>query len=416
MRPTKTDLVAFLLGFFNFLYFRALGLVVVVELLAVFLLFLKFLFAHKRPHDLHLENKHFLKVFNAFGLIWLLSQFTSDKFHHSNSGDTIKLLAQIVVILSLVYWAQSWLVAKNSRIYFFILGYCLSTIPNYYFTPTIYMEIDPWKFCFGPAFTIIMFLWVSKSKGNLVLQNLVIFVLTFFDILMGSRSLGLITIVSWFTCLLSQKIALKRINFLFLVLGMIVASAGVSIGYHNLAVSGRLGSTQQVKALQQFGSGPLILVARSEFLFELSGIKRNFLWGAGSHPNITTEITNEVSQFSSKLGVDLEKTVAFTSMESTGKVPQHSLLFSFWLFGGVPAALFWFYILKALTKWTLATEFRMSSYPYLSRFLYISFLWNFLFSPLGAGQRVLLALSICVIYRDFQDSIKGNAIALEYQA
>ena len=405
MRLTRSNLGSFGLGLSNFIYFRSFGVIIFLEIVAIFSIAIRILSTKRNNFIPSIENKNFLRKFYLFGFVWFVFQYLSDLMNHSQPSDTKKLLAQIIVLLVLVYWGQTWFQVRDSRLTWFVLGYALSAVPNYFLTPTAYITYEPWKFCFGPGFTILVFLWFSKSRLSLPIQSLVILSLTYFDFRVGSRALALVTILSWILSLIGRKDSFQKTKAILSILGVILVGALTSNIYHNLALSGHFGTIQQTKTIQQFGSGPLLLVARSELLFELSGIRRNLLLGTGSNPNITTDIINQVDQFNSRLGVDSGNTAAFNYARTTGKIPQHSLLFSFWLFGGIPAALFWIYLFFELTKWVLRTKFQNSKYFYLSRFLYVGFVWNFLFSPLGAGQRVLLALTIAVIFYDHRDSM-----------
>jgi hypothetical protein len=404
MELKRSDVGSFCLGLSNFIYFKSFGLIIMLEVIAVLAFVMKLMFNKTgKSRFAHIGTGFPNRLF-LFGCIWLIGQYFSDSINHSDPMDTKKLMAQIVVLLILAYWAQNWFQSGESRLTWFILGYCFSVVPNYFLTPSIYTLVEPWKFCFGPGFTLLVFFWYSKSRVSLTLQIATILPLVYFDILVGSRALALVTIISWASSLLSRQPSDNKSRLIISIVGLAVVAMLASNMYHNLALSGHLGTSQQSKAIQQFGSGPLILVARSELLFELSGIRRNILFGSGSNPNISTDIVNEVDRFNSRIGVASENTAAFLYAQSTGKIPQHSLLFSFWMFGGIPAALFWIYLFFILSKWTLQTRFQNSSYFYLSRFLYVGFVWNFLFSPLGAGQRVLLALTIATVFCDYSDS------------
>ena len=404
----RSDVGSFCLGLSNFIYFKSFGLIIMLEVIAVLVFVIILMFNKTGNSRLAHVGTGFPKQFFFFGCIWLIGQYFSDSINHSDPKDTKKLLAQIIVIMVLVYWAVNWFQPMESRLTCFIVGYCFSVVPNYFLTPSIYTYVEPWKFCFGPGLTLLEFFWFSKSRISLPLQMATILPLVYFDILVGSRALALVTIISWASSLLSRLPSENKSRLVISIVGLAVVAMLASNTYHNLALSGHLGTSQQAKAIQQFGSGPLILVARSELLFELSGIRRNLLFGTGSNPNISTDIVNEVDRFNSRIGVASENTAAFLYAQSTGKIPQHSLLFSFWMFGGIPAALFWIYLFFILSKWTLQTRIQNSSYFYLSRFLYIGFVWNFLFSPLGAGQRVLLALTIATVFRDYSDSRTHN--------
>ena len=401
MTIKKHERLSFLLGLSNFIYYKSFGLIIFLEAIAVLFLILKFIFVSKSIKVAVDQDRKYFKWFYLFGSMWLVAQLFSDLINNTDSTNTIKILAQIIVIMILIYWAMNWFQLEKSRLNAFLLGYCLSMVPNYFLTPNILIQFEPWKFCFGPGFTMLLFLWYSKKRVTLPIQILTIIPLTYLDILWGSRALALVTFISWVSCVISRLVVANKVNIFTSFLALIIAGLLLSSFYHQMAMSGSLGTYQQEKAIQQFGSGPLILVARSELLYELATLRSHILIGTGSNPIISTEILNEVSNLNLKLGVDTKNTTAYQYLKSTGKIPKHSLLFSFWMTGGILGALFWIYLFLMLSNWTIKTKIGTAEYFYLSRFLYVGFIWNFLFSPLGAGQRVLLAITVATIYRDY---------------
>jgi hypothetical protein len=404
MKIQKNEYVAFALGLTNFIQIKSFAIIILLEVTAVFFFIIKILFTYTIKKSNSNLNTHYFKRFYLLGFIWLISQYISDKINATNPIDTVKILAQIVVLLVLIYWAQSWLQIKKALLTSFVLGYCISVIPNYFLTPNTYILEDPWKFGFGFSLTIVVFLWFSKIQVSTPIQIFITLTLTLIDLLLGSRGLALLTMISWASCLPARKILVKKSSIALSLLAIVVAGLIASITYQELALSGKIGVQQQIKASQQIGSGPLLLVARSEFVYEIVAIKNNLLLGMGSNPDITSKIASEVNQLNSKLKIDQNNTAAFQYIKLTGKIPQHSLLLTFWMFGGIPAALFWIYVFIMLTRWVIQIRIRNCRYFYLSRYLYITFVWNLFFSPLGAGQRVLFAMTVAVILTDYIDS------------
>jgi len=404
MKIRKKEGLSFMLGLSNFIYFKSFAVIIFLEVIAVIFFILRMLFISKKTKLTVDQNSKYFKWFYMLGLMWFTAQFFSDLINNRDSLSTKKILAQIVVTIILVYWANNWFQLENSVLTAFLLGYCISTVPNYFLTPNILTIAEPWKFCFGPAVTILLLLWYSKYHVNFLVQVLTIIPLVYLDILLGSRALGLVTFISWISCVFSRSILSKKINIYISLLSLTLLVLLSTSVYQQLVLSGSLGIDQQIKASQQFRSGPIILVARSELIYELTAIKKHVLIGTGSNPNITTEIVNEVNNLNIKLGVNSNNTAAFEYFQLTGKIPQHSLLFSFWMNGGILAALFWIYLFAMLSKWIIKVRIDKTEYLFLSRFLYIGFIWNFFFSPLGAGQRVLLAVTVAVIFHDYKVS------------
>ena len=108
MNFRKSDLASFGLGLSNFIYFKSFGLIILLEVIAILLFILIFIFAKNGGPILKVEGRRFPKKFYFLGFIWLIGQFISDSINHSDPTDTKKLIAQIVIILVLVYWAQNW--------------------------------------------------------------------------------------------------------------------------------------------------------------------------------------------------------------------------------------------------------------------------------------------------------------------
>lgn len=402
MKIRKKESLSFVLGFSNFIYFNSFAIIIFLEVIAVLFFILRIIFVSKKMKVAIDQDSKYFKWFYVFGLIWFMAQFYSDLINNRDSLSTKKILAQIVVTIILFYWAHNWFQLENSILTAFLLGYCISVVPNYFLTPNILIKADSWKFCFGPAVTILLLLWYSKYHINLLVQILTIIPLVYTDILLGSRALALVSSISWITCGFSRLIFKKKINIFISLLIVVLMGLLSSNIYQQMLLSGRLGADQQIKANQQFGAGPLILVARSELLYEVATIKKYMLIGTGSNPNITSDISNEVNSLSAKLGINMNGTAAYQYLKTTGKIPQHSLLFSFWMSGGILAALFWIYLLVILSRWMIKIRIDNAEYFYLSRFLYVGFIWNFFFSPLGAGQRVLLAITVAVIFHDYK--------------
>ena len=376
-------------------------------MIAILCLIIKIIPARKLE-AIRLDHAHkFFRRLYFLGSIWFLSQCISDLINNSISEATLKILAQIIVLLALLFWVKNWFSVDTSKITAFVLGYSLSTVPNYFLTPTILIQVEPWKFCFGPGVTILLLLWFSKYRIKILLQIPIIFSLTYLHIYLGSRALALVTFISWMVCLVQLLIGKRKLTVIISLATILTTGFILANIYRDFALSGNFGRNQQIKAVDQFGKGSLILVARSELLYELVAIKENFFLGTGSNPNISNEIANEVNNLYNNFEINQKSTAAFHSMQLSGKIPQHSLLFSFWMTGGAGASLFWLYLLFILSKWTFQTIPKKAEYFYLSKFLYVGFIWNFFFSPLGAGQRVLLAVTVAIIYCDYYLSRKS---------
>ena len=156
---------------------------------------------------------------------------------------------------------------------------------------------------------------------------------------------------------------------------------------------------QQSKALDQYAAGPILFTARSEIPFELAAIKLNPIIGIGSSPQLTYELLNETQLINSKLGIETRLTNSYIQAVSTGKFPEHSMIFTAWVENGLIVFILWVIILL----WVIKRSSELISNPnpplgYYAMFMGINTLWTILFSPLGAGSRMDLAVGLTALF------------------
>ena len=176
--------------------------------------------------------------------------------------------------------------------------------------------------------------------------------------------------------------------------------------YGNLAITGVLGQAQLIKYSQQSQAGPILLSGRSELLYELSAISETRILGLGSNAFLTNEILEKVVTEEYRFGVVHNSTTSYMGYNADGKIPNHSMIFTAWLEGGVLAALFWFYVLFIVVRRFSSVATKSQPFGIISKYLSINFFWALFFSPLGAGSRVILAFSLGIIF--FQSRLQAK--------
>ena len=388
----KIKISLFFLGFMNFLSTRFFATLIYVELLAVIALFLVILGPPKIDQK-RLDPK--LRPLFFLGAGWGVQQAIVDLLRATAPRDAIASFAQVFVLCSLLYFALTWFQKDAIRIKYFLLGIVFSSIPSYFLEPSIYSKSDPWKFAFGPNVSLLFFLWISSKHFSSRKKILLITLLSGLDIVLGSRSLGLVTFLV-VPFVLIRKSGRKKVSSLILI-ALLVSSFGfiAEKAYKDLSLSGVLGVNQELKAQNQINSGPLLLEARKEFLYEIASIRNNWFVGYGSHPNLEIGIATEVYRYESMLGFN---TGTYADIKSSGKIPQHSILFSAWLEGGILGLAFWLYLIYLLFKWQGRVNPIEGPFGSLSTYLFLNFCWAALFSPLGAGTRMIIAYTVAVIF------------------
>jgi len=382
-------------GFCNFIFFNAIGQLILVEVTAVVLfVFSKILFL-RGPL---LPKSRDIKTIFILGYFWILAQVISDYFAHAAPIDTAKSVAQILVLLVLLYWVFSWLILGEDRLTYYLVGYALSSIPRYFLIPLIYDHGDPWKFVFGPNITLLVMLFLPRIKIQHFYKLLIIVGLVSVHLLLGSRSLGIITLLALLSFYKPDKSSMSAPQmFITLILGCAFVFIFASV-YGNLASKGVLGQQQQIKYSTQKSAGPLILTGRSELLYEISAISETRIFGLGSNPYLNDKVLERVASEEYRFGVKHEATSSYLGYRTNLKIPNHSMIFTAWLEGGILAAIFWFYLLKLGVSWFMRTSGKAKPFGLVANYLAINFFWALLFSPLGAGSRVILAFTLGVMY------------------
>lgn len=379
-------------------FFRISGNVqfIPIEFLAV-VIAIATLFANNKE-SLDSTDMHYLKFSNLFCFTSITHQLFIDWINHVSGLETIKSVAQVIVLWALFRIAVLFLRTDVMRFIYYLIGLQLSIILQLLINPTIYMTAEPWKFALGPVATSTIFILLSRATRK-TLPFLGVTILIILDFLLGARSLALFTI---FTILLSLVSTNKKSQsipkFFFTIITIVTLLFVTERVYFTLSTNGTFGVKQQSKALDQYAAGPILLTARSEISFEMAAIKIHPIFGAGSNPKVTYNHLNETQLINSKLGVKTELTNSYKEAVKTGILPVHSMIFSAWIENGLVVFLFWAIILIWVFRRTFDTVSN-SSPPlrYFAIYMGIYTLWSIPFSPLGAGSRMDLAVGLSAL-------------------
>jgi len=365
-----------------------------------FLCICYFIFAMGKQFQLQNSYlEYFLKSIIVVGLLLVLAQLFTDSYLGISRFETAKSVAQIFTLVSLIFSGITLLAKYPRRLHSFLIGYVLSSLISFFFSTNLYIGIDPWKFLFANSVSILVFLLLGSIKRNRSLRFLIILMLTSIHLIFGARSSALLTLLTIIIVVIPYRILSSKRSFAIIILSIFLISAATEQVYQHLAFNGNLGVAQEMKAKQQFESGPLILFARSELLYELGAIKESLFFGKGSNPNLSQSLLFSVSLAQERLGLQTKKTAAYEQYTKTGKIPQHSMLFSSWIESGVFGMLFWLIILIFLIRNFQLVVSSDNEFTLLTAYLLVSALWSLFFSPLGAGSRIFMALAVTCVAR-----------------
>ncbi len=345
----------------------------------------------------------------VYALGWLFLQIFTDVYRSTPTVDFLRGWANISIFVSNFCVIYALCYGQMRRCVYFVLGILCAQIIDYFISPNLYVETQPWKFGFG-TWTNMLVLIVSGSTLAFSKNRIVwlfIYVLIFLTIALNfyvsSRSLGLILFVSFVLFLASERastkvVKTKRLNKLKLknYVGMssvlLLSILVVYSSYSYFADSGLLGEQAQTKfERQSSGSMGILVGGRQEILVSSLAIYDAPIIGHGSKPK-DSQYSDLISGFLDDLGYD-QPAIAY----SGDVIPTHSYLIGAWVYAGILGALFWFYILSINLKSMMHSFNLKSSYKLFILYCALDFSWDILFSPLGLYSRTYAALMLVIV-------------------
>ena len=392
----KFNLPFGILGFLSAVNFQQRVLIIPLELMAV----AYFIITFKRSHHFQYpELRKFLKALflSAFLLIFL--QIIIDLYFVTPMIETLKTTASIFTLVALIYSGINLLTENDIKLKSFLLGYVSSSLLTFFFFSNDYIKTDSWKFLFANSTTIFVLVALGFIQKARFFKIIVIISLSFIHLLLGSRSAALLTLLTVVALILPHRLKSGKRGLILILLSIFLVSSLTAQLYQFLSLSGNLGISQQEKAQKQFQSGPLLLFARSELLYELGAIKDSPWVGKGSDPILSQSLLANVSQNQERFGLKVKETAAYTSYLKNERIPLHSMLFSTWVQTGIVGVYFWLSILGFFIKYFRVVIYSKSCFNLVASYFHFSALWSLFFSPLGAGSRLFIALAVTCVAR-----------------
>ena len=400
-----------LLGLSNAIAFRLIGLLIIAEMLIVVQLMAYFL---SKRQPLNHEQKIITSRILFFGIIWFTTQLFTDFYRESAGFDTVKSLSQIFVLTVIILALLNCYQDEEKKFVSYLYGYSLSYGLVFLQALSSGTAGDWWKFYFGPSFSLLFLIFIGSMKKSSMLKFFLVSLLGFFSIVLGSRSLGMILVITsiGFLNFSSSRSILRSLVFFFLF--FLLANTANNL-IRDASLNGKFGRDQQIKAEQQYSTGPILFVARSELTYQWASIVESPIFGLGSNPSPSVEVLINTYDLESKYGIISKNTAAYQSLTKTGKTPQHSIFFGAWLEGGLISIILLLYLFFQMLKWNSVNIMRTSKskLSLLASYLHINFLWAFFFSPLGAGSRMNLAVTVGVCFFVYRTNLSKDSLNVE---
>jgi hypothetical protein len=262
-----------------------------------------------------------------------------------------------------------------------------------YLTPYNLGLVNGWKYQYGTSVGILCIFLAEVRRSALKLRLVLIF-LALISLNYESRSLAAFFISGLLIDLFSKRNSNQIARLSVRTKGIVAFSPiGVFLAYLYLAQQKLLGDHEFLRSSLLIGSPWRLLAGRSEIFYTFPAFLKSPFYGYGGNLNINQNFIDGINNWLIENNVLLQDQVYRTS-----GLPVHSYIFSSLLYGGVFAGLFWVYLTYRLFQVVIKEEYADSRFISTSRFLAINLIWNILFSPWGASQRVIVALTVLFIF------------------
>lgn len=395
MKNTKINrLIVFLIGALSLVNLSILGLVSVSEMIMTITFPILLIYnANKYKAFNKNEIQTVIMIF-----IWAAGIVICDLINHTPINLFFKGIGHpIMILFSFIFLSR---IMQYSRFFikYFIYGLGIASILSY-FTKQIAQD----NFRFGIFFIIISFsfivIYYLWERRNFKICFAILVILTLIGFIGGGRSDGLILFLTIILLVISFILYKKNQNLEYKIitktlLTIILLVLGIQEAYIFAVKNKVFSSEYQTKFEEQLNTGlPLIFSGRAEIFSSLEAIKDSPLIGHGSWKK-DSKYTNIYYQ---KQGIDIAIFDGGSKIYGFDKIPAHSFFFGSWVEHGILAALFFLFFGKILMNVLILAinSFQEASTPYLI-FLFLSYSWHLLFSPLGSDKRIFIGLILAL--------------------
>jgi O-antigen ligase len=275
-----------------------------------------------------------------------------------------------------------------------LVALALGQIAGFLVQPDPLAAVSAWKFGLGLPVTLIAVLVASRLRALVAVAILgLVAVLNF---VLSFRSMTLVVLMTAVVTLAAVGKGARTGKRIVLSLPFAAAMAWcLAIIYQRLAEAGSLGVQAQLKLQIEGVSTPLqmLLGGRREIFYSLPSILDSPILGLGPSATLTTPVIRNADRLLTELGIDPQP------LSTGATLPTHSFLMGAWAEAGILGLLFWVVLGVALIR-RLITILNGSPSPFAVlpvTFLTVLTVWNILYSPYGATERTILAITVVAV-------------------
>jgi hypothetical protein len=350
-----------------------------------------------------------LKVALVLMGLWLFGQMMSDIYRQTARLDALKGDANIL-FFAFALASLAVLIGRNDRRkVIFLAAYAIGSLLGARLEPTIDISGDPWKWGYSTGVNIGVVLiscYFFRRRMYLITGILLAGVIAI-NLIENFRSQVLFLLV---TAVLVVPIIPERVGRLrllpragtasrVLVVALLaLAAAGAADGLVHLATTaGLLGEDAQAKNESELqGKAGLLLGGRPEILVSSRAVLDSPILGHGSYAR-DYKYVEMLVDLQTRMGIPPEESMWDLEEGGSGLIPAHSHLMSAWVYAGVLGAIFWIYLWPLTLKGILKVAILKPPLTPIYTYMLIGLLWDILFSPFGAQDRITCAFLVVVL-------------------
>ncbi len=344
------------------------------------------------------------RVFVILCSLWLASQCVTDIVRRSAFADYSRgwsaigfTLINFVVLFTLMY-------GQPRRLVLYGWGLVAGNILAFFISPNDYAHDYPWKFGLAYPVTLAVFLIASSEKRRDHWKIALCVAIGIVNMILGSRGSGgiclAVALYLLFTRILQSKAAanptVRAALKVALAASIILGAAGIMWVYQYAALKGLLGEDARQKYVSESsGEYGVLLGGRGDLLGAFAAIYDSPILGHGSWAKDWSYILAQ-QEAMALMGYQDAGDVSQEEVEG-GVIPAHSYLLGAWVDAGIVGALFWAWV------FVLTVRILMRVYPPtvallpVMSFVAFALLWDILFSPYGATERIMVPYDIVIL-------------------
>ena len=400
----KISLKFILIGFIFSQKITLIGQIYILEIFSILYILLNFTKIKFNPI---LKKLFFILIFHLLIVIY------SDYINQSSIDLFLKGFFSLPVFFATVlflfnYFNNKYFIFINFLIGFFIGDNFINNFINNY-NPFFFG--NPIKWGGGLLILSLIFLYdeFDKTKISLAKSLIFTFILIIISLISGARALPLTIFFAQILLILTFKTNLLEIfnsKKTFFLFSLIIFLSTIALGL----LPGKINSVKYFTDInkknisQNQGTFGVVVAARSEWIAIYHAFKDKPLFGHGSYPaDKNYYYTSKIGEFLyDNIYIDIipnyhtlfEMTLRSFTTRMEKQIPSHSYYGFHLICYGFLGSLFMIVLLYFITT-TYLNHCRYLNFYF--HFNFITFIYNFYFSPWGASHRISVALFLVIL-------------------